>query len=1158
MKPKLLPLTLSLLVFHLLVPVDLDAQNYTRRQEFSVMNPNTYEISRFELTPINQYTGKANASFPLFSMDLDGKEISFSLSYDTGGVRVAQEATWVGLGWNLNGIPVITHQINQKSDIGNKLHPTTGYCFEPELPQGAMTENYWDWLTFGDYYGPYYQPDTQPDVFVANLIGSTVKFQLTQRETTGGVVRAYILNESNARINYSEDDQNFNIVDEDGFVYYFTQKEYTTSWSEEGGSFDTDYPPSDIKGWAAQYNDEWERWIPSAWYVDRIVSPDGEVLEFRYDDEEDDKPNVTVSHPQYHSSIKVSICGYDKNDGNIANDFEPNPIFENIMATRTIQENKILKEIENASTGEKIVFTTQKRFDLQEFTPNHWGVSPYGINSTDGIPKRLSAIDLISSTGKTVKNISFQQSYFNSYKKGAEDAVDYLRLKLDGFKIQDQQYAFKYKCYDALPKKHSKATDFWGFYNGQNNQWRVPYVTFNADNCQLESPELINQNTELQQGAIKGSNLEHTQIGSLQEIRHPTGGTTRFEYELNDISLDISGGELTPDHFNFPYLEQHNIAQDYPRSGLQNPNHKTYAVGGLRIKSVTNNDAQGNALLRKSYNYQETTQYGDLVSSGKLMDALHFFQSQIELFQNSNVVLSNLIINSGNIFGTNGSAMGSHIGYSRVEEFIESNTGESTIGKIVSYFINVANKSLAEEGNGIKYAVQSTPVNYEDANGKLMEQQIFDRENNLKQHSLTTYGVRNGGNTIYGHKIFYSTIGQVYFTYSYPYDFYHYPISRYFVQPDQTVTTEFLDNNQQITNTVHFGYNERHRLLYTEKSEDGQSLSSTSYFYPYSFGFEVNELPQMQELNNRNQIGRPVYFRNYIKGQLVSHKLTKYQNTNGRIKPEGIYFEKEEAHVEQMENRVKYERYDANGNLCQYKENAGPTISAIWGYDGQYIVAKIENASYDQIEALPYFGQNFDLGKNGLSKDQKSTLRDKLKQAHITFYTHKPAVGPIQISDPSGRETNYQYDTYNRLIAIRDENNNVLKDFQYHFVDVSLYPIGGLSDCYDPLVANVSVSDNTQQYINLTANASGGVGDYEYAWYLSQETIENPNQQFPKEIEFNGFPSSTTSTFNWIICCNSRRMVKLVVHSGFQEKTVILQNPNYDPNCDSETCNNHY
>ena len=231
MKPKLLPLTLSLLVFHLLVPVDLDAQNYTRRQEFSVMNPNTYEISRFELTPINQYTGKANASFPLFSMDLDGKEISFSLSYDTGGVRVAQEATWVGLGWNLNGIPVITHQINQKSDIGNKLHPTTGYCFEPELPQGAMTENYWDWLTFGDYYGPYYQPDTQPDVFVANLIGSTVKFQLTQRETTGGVVRAYILNESNARINYSEDDQNFNIVDEDGFVYYFTQKEYTTSWS---------------------------------------------------------------------------------------------------------------------------------------------------------------------------------------------------------------------------------------------------------------------------------------------------------------------------------------------------------------------------------------------------------------------------------------------------------------------------------------------------------------------------------------------------------------------------------------------------------------------------------------------------------------------------------------------------------------------------------------------------------------------------------------------------------------------------------------------------------------------------------------------------------------------------------------------------------------
>ena len=74
----------------------LVAQTYTKRQEFTVTNPNSYEMTKFGLIPLNQYTGKANVSFPLFSLNLDGKEVPFTLNYDSGGVKVSQEATWVG------------------------------------------------------------------------------------------------------------------------------------------------------------------------------------------------------------------------------------------------------------------------------------------------------------------------------------------------------------------------------------------------------------------------------------------------------------------------------------------------------------------------------------------------------------------------------------------------------------------------------------------------------------------------------------------------------------------------------------------------------------------------------------------------------------------------------------------------------------------------------------------------------------------------------------------------------------------------------------------------------------------------------------------------------------------------------------------------------
>jgi hypothetical protein len=360
------------------------------------------------------------------------------------------------------------------------------------------------------------------------------------------------------------------------------------------------------------------------------------------------------------------------------------------------------------------------------------GLAYSGI-ATDNEPKKLTDIEMIAPTGKVVKKVTFQQSYFNEQMINSENAVDYMRLKLDGFKVYDQQYSFKYKCDDALPEKHSKSTDFWGFYNGMNNSRRLPYINFaDANLCKIEGANIFNPNNELSRGAIKGSSFCDALIGSILEIRYPTGGTTKFNYESNEVTLNISDNQLNADDFNYPYLVEHNIAPDYPKISSGN-NYQTFAVGGLRVKSITNFDKDDNPLLKKSYDYSETLPSGEKVASGKLMDAFSFFRTTMVVSDFLNVIISGIVVNSNNSFGTSASAMGSYLGYSQVSEIIEDKHGNLNNGKIISTYINELNTSLVQELDGSSYMIETTPYNYQDANGKILRQEIYSQNNHLKQ-----------------------------------------------------------------------------------------------------------------------------------------------------------------------------------------------------------------------------------------------------------------------------------------------------------------------------------------------------------------------------------------------------------------------------------------
>jgi hypothetical protein len=57
--------------------------------------------------------------------------------------------------------------------------------------------------------------------------------------------------------------------------------------------------------------------------------------------------------------------------------------------------------------------------------------------------------------------------------------------------------------------------------------------------------------------------------------------------------------------------------------------------------------------------------------------------------------------------------------------------------------------------------------------------------------------------------------------------------------------------------------------------------------------------------------------------------------------------------------------------------------------------------------------------------------------AQMTTYTYLPSVGLSSQCDADNRVTYYQYDGFNRLKVLLDQDHNIIKTYQYHFLGES-------------------------------------------------------------------------------------------------------------------------
>jgi YD repeat-containing protein len=133
-----------------------------------------------------------------------------------------------------------------------------------------------------------------------------------------------------------------------------------------------------------------------------------------------------------------------------------------------------------------------------------------------------------------------------------------------------------------------------------------------------------------------------------------------------------------------------------------------------------------------------------------------------------------------------------------------------------------------------------------------------------------------------------------------------------------------------------------------------------------------------------------------------------------------------------------YYKYNTQGNVIESKP-AGSNVATtyLWGYNYQYPIAEIKNATYsDVLNKIQEGYLNSIAARNHVSYSDSisiNNLRTLLPNAQITTYMYKPLIGIETIIDPRGVKITYEYDAFGRLLRIKDENNKTIETYDYHY-----------------------------------------------------------------------------------------------------------------------------
>lgn len=1060
---------------------------------------NTYsQISAFKLDPVkspdatafvnanfmnlDEYIGKANISIPLYSINLDGLEIPISLTYDTGGVKVNTTASNVGLNWSLNAGGLINKEIQGTNDIDCDWVVNSEYLTNISYVRYGLLRHLFNYpgdigeiATAGI--------DNQPDKFYVNAPGLITNFmhnndgiplEITKH---GNIINSpftdsRFLNEPFLPISvmslrsYSELNlQNnggfkfgFNIKNTNGFEYSFYDVEKNVTFyknipyniSTPSEITATPFDPNSINNietdiYNYSINPEFGHHSVDAYptiklsKIKNLIS--NREIEFIYEDNKLADNNRHID--------KYAPCL-----GNTLNDYDETTFYEHDLTME-----KLIKAI--IFPAGNVVFT---------YDPNR-------LDLRGG--KILKKIEIRNNEGLLIKGISFEQSYFNG-TSDCNDSFYCKRLRLDEINFFDKNnnkspgYYFQYNN-TSLPKRYSVDQDFLGFYNGPSNIQTLNYKTqifFKANQGKLSYLPFAFPGYSLvcNGNGSKVPNLNYSKVGCLNSMTYPTGGFTKFDYELHS--------------FNFK-------STDVP-------------CGGLRLKqqSIFNNQNELQKKLIYLYNKSDGTTSGKILNLPNYISESLYGESFNYLYQSYN---NNIELNSSS----------SYVGYSEVK--IEEENNGFVINKysntsdnpniypaaptVLNNSFNSANYNLyfSKLNNGL---LPSIFKDFSMKRGNLISSETFNNNNILQKSVLNEYNYLKYGefpvsqNYTIVNRGNYILNSEVYAKFNTSIDIQCNVLSK-------TITKDYFSSGQ-ITTTNTFNYYADKPILIEKTSTISTGNILKQKFY-YPFDTEVLSLPNISRLNELN-ILKPIKEVKLVDNNVLSTSMNSYKYLEiNKIVPLDF---KQSFTDKPLEVIEQYNIYDKKANLIEYKRKDGITQTTLYGYDFEYKIADIEGGTYQQV--LTALGltdlESLQTKSNSELKFIFDNLRNLLPDSEIISYTYFPLVGVASITDSKGLSNYFEYDALNRLITSKDSNNNIIREQVYNFsVITNTTPIFHETLAVEiekkPVFEYISYATSSIYNVLLNAKVKGGQGDYIYKWrFATANTILSSSANYKISI----------------------------------------------------------
>lgn|GEM_PF-2627299 len=603
----------------------------------TIPSPTAASITEYGENSVNMYTGSPQVGINLGSVKSGDLKTNIGLNYNGSGIRVNKGPGWVGAGWVLSAGGAITREVRGLPDddpvgyldTGKKLAAYEDGAGDTWRYEGQNSNSFQSILD--DIASE--NLDGQPDKYSFNFGGYSGELILTWEGKLKFTPSPY--KNFKIEVNTSGGDiSSWTITTKDGTKYIFSEEE-DTSVETLGGSNSFD-----------SYT------YTSSWYLSKIESASGDnSITFDY--------KTGSGTGTYYKALSQQMSVY--------------PQCQNGMPTgdysSQINNTYTTSEVSNPIYLSKISAKTDNAAYEVDFGSSLRG-GGYQLADTE----KLNTITF-NTDGNTTKSFQF------NYTSAISSRLTLSELVLKGGQdVEQKNWEFDYNTSYTLPNPtvNSNEVDHWGFFNGRSGNsslipdYQVGTFSYDGANRQPEDQKIL--------------------TGTLTKVTYPTGGSTEFEYEI-----------------------------DQYRDGGSNKKG-----GGIRLKKMTSNDGLGNSVV-KEFNYEEWNNPG--VSSGVLYDDL-VYSEHFNLDGTEDCNDEYDLVHSNSIY-PQGPAGGVPVGYSEVTEIQKDGSSNvlgytrkvfSTPGAEINYwrrgepkeiYYYDKNKNLLKSKEYIRNTIQSSPSQYE-------------------------------------------------------------------------------------------------------------------------------------------------------------------------------------------------------------------------------------------------------------------------------------------------------------------------------------------------------------------------------------------------------------------------------------------------------------